>query len=98
MGEVFREVKTEYEGKPVTRIQGKYHFDSIENIQKLIKDLPESGMYGTKNVEGEDVIVFREVGLGINIYTFQSNGWLSISAYTEDGFEDGQWFNGRWNK
>lgn len=58
----------------------------------------ESSIYGGKNEENEDVMVFLEKGLEMTIKTFQNNGWLRVNYYTADGYSDGETFEGRWDK
>lgn len=33
---------------------------------------------------------------GIELRTFQSNGWMRIDYYTKEGYHDGQTFGRRW--
>ena len=87
----------EYEGKKLTQLKDVYDIAEYEGTQALLQDT-ESGMYGGKNADGEDVIVLREVGDGMEILTFQSNGWLRANYFTEEGFSDGEAFKGRWDK
>ena len=87
----------EYKGQEVTQLNAVYEIAEWEGIKKLLQDT-ESGMYGAKNSEGEDVVVLREVGEGMEIVTFQSNGWMRVNYYTEQGYDDGETFQGRWDK
>lgn len=83
--------------EPVTPLGKQYEVSTFEGVKELLNDL-DSGMYGGENVDGEKVAVMREVGHGLEVRTFQDNGWLRVNHYTEDGFDDGETFEGRWNK
>ena len=74
-----------------------YNLSEWEDMKKLLSDT-DSGMYGCKNSDGEDVLVMREEGHGMEVMTFQSNGWLRVNYYTELGHDDGETFTGRWDK
>lgn len=73
-----------------------YKLYEIEGIRELLKDT-ESGMYSSKNEDDERVIVMREVGCGLDVLTFQNNGWLRVNYFTEEGYNDGETFQGRWD-
>lgn len=80
-----------------TLLNKVYEVGEPEGIHSLLNDL-ESGMYGCKNSDGEDVVVLREVGSGLEILTFQDNGWLRVNYFDENGYDDGEAFRGRWDK
>lgn len=83
--------------KLATPIGKSYRLSEWESLKELIDTL-DSGMYGCKNEDGEDVLVLREVGAGLEVMTFQNNGWTRVNYYTEKGHDDGETFKGRWNK
>ncbi|MFS0878219.1 hypothetical protein [Solibacillus isronensis] len=56
----------------------------------------ENGMYGGKNADGERVVVLVEAGEGLEIETFQANGWIRANYYDNDGFSEGETFLGRY--
>lgn len=61
----------------------------------MIKDL-EGGMYGGTNEDGADIIVLVENGIGMEVLTFQDNGWLRSDEYDECGEHLIETFQGRW--
>lgn len=70
-------------------------FESIGEIRNFIHE-NESSLYGGVNAEGEDVMVNVEKGKGMEVRTFQDNGWLRVNYYNENGYDDGESFEGRW--
>lgn len=55
-------MKTEKDIEAVTPLGKSYDLTDIESVVELINTL-DSGMYGCKNSDGEDVLVMREVGM-----------------------------------
>jgi hypothetical protein len=72
-------------------------FSDIKTRKAFI-DNTESGMYGGKNEEGEDVMVMLDRGVGMDIYTYQSNGWVQVLDIDENGAIQGELFDGRWDR
>lgn len=54
-----------------------------------------SAMYPGKSIEGEDILVQVDE-TGIEVKTFQENGWMRVDYYNERGYHEGQTFQGRW--
>ena len=71
-------------------------FDDYEAVQAFIKN-NESSMYGGKNVDGETIMVSLEQGVGMDIRTYQHNGWIHISSYNKYGLKTDDSFDGRHN-
>lgn len=76
----------------------KIFFDS--NNPELLRSLMEE--YGDskypfdgKNEYGEDTEIHIHKDL-IIYKTMQSNGWVRVNYFNEDGIEDGETFDGRW--
>ena len=69
--------------------------------QKLIECMKEYGDTETpffgKNEDGETVCVHVAQD-GIIVDTYQSNGWLRKNYYNAEGNQDGETFDGRWDK
>lgn len=61
----------------------------------MIKEL-QSSLYGGTNVEGADIIVLVENGVGMEVLTFQDNGWLRSDEYDARGEHLIETFQGRW--
>ncbi len=78
-------------------LEKSYNLSEWEDMKQLLSDI-DSGMYGCKNSDGEDVLVMREKGHGMEVMTFQDNGWLRVNYFTESGHDDGETFTGRWDK
>lgn len=72
------------------------NFGDIKVRRKLM-DLygDNQGTYGGVNENGEDVLVAIDHN-GIEVSTFQENGWLRKNFYDEDGFDAGESYEGRW--
>ncbi|PGT90027.1 hypothetical protein [Bacillus thuringiensis] len=68
-----------------------------EEIAKLIKST-ESGMYSSHNEQGDEVVVFIQQGQGMDLHTYQSNGWIREDSYDETGLWEGDTFKGRWDR
>ena len=81
--------------KNATPIGIKYNLGEFEDRKELYEIL-ESGLYGCKNEDGEDVLVFFEKDEGMDIHTFQDNGWLRVNYFNNEGYSDGETFKGRW--
>ena len=80
-----------------TPLGQSYNLNTFEDVEKLLSIL-DSGKYGCINEDGEEVVIFREIGEGIEMYTFQNNGWVRLNYFDEQGYDDGEDFCGRWNK
>ena len=73
-----------------------YNLNKRKVIKKLLKKLGK-GVYSCENEFGEDVILDRKavvrkvgkvremVGQGMDVWTFQGNGFLSMEYYNENG-------------
>jgi hypothetical protein len=72
-------------------------FSDILSRRDFIQNT-ESGIYGGVNEEGENVMVFVDKGRGMDIRTFQSNGWLQVLDIDENGIIQGELFEGRWDR
>ena len=72
------------------------NFGDIKTRRKLMELYGNSETaYGGVNEEGEDVLVSIARD-GIVVSTFQKNGWLRKNYYDENGYADGETFDGRW--
>lgn len=73
-------------------------FDSSnpELIRNLMEKYGNSEYpYHGKNEDGQDVEI--HIGKTSVIYkTFQSNGWVRVNYFDENGYSDGETFDGRW--
>lgn len=67
-------------------------------VRKGLVQNRESNIYCTINEDGEDVVIVLEQGEGMEMKTFQNNGWVRVNYYDENGAHDGETFAGRWNK
>lgn len=83
------------EEKNVKKLE--YSLDTIESRGEFIKN-EESGLYGGKNEDGEDVVVGLEEKVAMTIKTFQNNGWVRVDDYDGNGLLDSSTYEGRWNK
>jgi len=72
-------------------------FADREAIKAFIHN-NESSIYSGKNVDGEKVAVLLDTNSGMDVYTYQKNGWIRVTSYDKDGFSEGETFNGRWDK
>lgn len=54
-----------------------------------------SAMYPGKNLDGEDILVQVDE-TGIEVKTFQENGWMRVDYYNQNGYHEGQTFQGKW--
>jgi hypothetical protein len=70
-------------------------FDEVEDVKAFIHN-NESSLYGGVNVNGEDVVVLLEKGEGMEVITYQNNGWIRKNFYNHLGLADGETFEGRW--
>ena len=73
---IFKKITTESikEAKP---LEDKI---TLEDLEKACLDRSiESGMYETENKDLCNVIVMFEQGVGFDVYTFLSNGWLKVN-------------------
>ena len=71
--------------------------DSPESVISLINNT-ESGIYGTENEDGERVGVCVSKGVGMDVYTYQKNGWIRMDSYDLTGFKTLETFKGRYTK
>ena len=71
--------------------------DSPESVISLINNT-EDGLYGTENEDGEQVNVFVSKGVGMDVYTYQKNGWIRMDSYDLTGFRTSQTYKGRYDK
>jgi hypothetical protein len=55
-------------------------------------------MYGGKNSDDEKLVILLEQGVGMDVYTYQNNGWVRIDDFGENGYKQGETFEGRWDK
>lgn len=62
------------------------------NIEEVLKKYKESGIYEGKNIEGEEIILFREKNNGCILKRLQPNGWYQCLEYDENGFLDGEYY------
>ena len=74
----------------------QYKLSKKKTIKKLLKKLSR-GMYSCENEFGEDVLLVRKgsfkktgkvrelVGEGMEVWTFQGNGFLNMEYYNEKG-------------
>ncbi|UUV46119.1 hypothetical protein [Bacillus phage vB_BanS-Thrax1] len=69
----------------------------IEVRKDLIQNR-KSDLYSTINEDGEDVVIALEQGKGMEMKTFQNNGWVRVNYYDGNGAHDGETFAGRWKK
>ncbi|HDR7066985.1 TPA: hypothetical protein QCW42_004091 [Bacillus cereus] len=74
-----------------------WDFSDREEIKRLI-ETTENGMYESHNEDGNKVIVFVQQGAGLDTHTYQSNGWIRVDSYDENGFWEGDTFSGRWDR
>ncbi|HDX9663251.1 TPA: DUF2314 domain-containing protein [Bacillus cereus] len=70
---------------------------SAEVVARLIKDT-ESGMYSTTDSDGNQVVAFIAQGKGMDLRTYQGNGWVRVDSYDENGIWEGDTFDGRWEE
>jgi len=74
-------------------------FTTIEGRRKLIELYgDENDMYSGHNEEGEMVYVSFDTQNGIVLKTFQSNGWVRVNYFDNEGYVTGETFDGRWDK
>jgi len=67
-------------------------------VRKDLVQNRKSNLYSTINEDGEDVVIALEQGVGMEVKTFQNNGWVRVNYYDANGAHDGETFAGRWNK
>lgn len=61
------------------------NFDSPEEIKKFISE-NESSLYTGKNVDGQDIMIRLDKGIGMLVETLNSKGWWEWNEYDESGF------------
>jgi len=71
--------------------------EKTEDIKNFIHTT-ESNLYGGKNTAGETIAVALQQGVGMEVRTFQKNGWIRVTSYDKDGYLDGETFDGRYKK
>lgn len=72
-------------------------FGDYEEIKAFINNT-ESGIYQGVNTDKEKVFVFLDKGKGMDVKTYQTNGWIRVNSYDKDGFSEGETFEGRHNR
>jgi len=73
------------------------NFDTIEEVRNFIHNT-DSGLYDGKNEDGAKVAVLIEQGVGMEVITYQGNGWIRVNEYDEYGHLEIETFKGRWDK
>lgn len=68
-----------------------------EQVKDLINN-NESSLYDTVNEDGEKVFVYLDKGIGMDVKTYQENGWIRVDSFDNDGFKTDEMFEGRWEK
>ena len=71
------------------------NFDDFNSIRYFIHNT-ESNLLGGKNVDGEEVVVSVQKGVGMTVRTFQSNKWIRVDEYDENGIRESESYDGRW--
>jgi len=82
----------------MSKIQLKFDSDNPSMLRNLMKEYGdiEYPLFG-KNDQGEDTEI--HISKDSIIYkTYQSNGWLRVNYYGEDGYPEGESFEGKWSK
>ncbi|QOV08450.1 hypothetical protein Kirov_251 [Bacillus phage Kirov] len=67
-------------------------------VRKDLVQNRKSDLYSTINEDGEDVVIALEQGIGMEMKTFQNNGWVRVNYYDAGGAHNGETFAGRWKK
>ena len=71
-------------------------FTSAEGRREIMKEFGGSPLpFHGQNEDGEQVLASIRKD-GITIQTYQSNGWLRINYYDQNGAAAGETFNGKW--
>jgi len=71
-------------------------FNTPEGRRELMKVYGNSAFpYGGHNADGEAVLV-SILPNEITVRTNQSNGWVRVNYYDENGLNAGETFDGRW--
>ena len=91
-----------------TDLLERYNLSKKKVIKNLLNELGK-GMYRCENEFGEDVILVREtslkkvgkvreiVGNGMEVWTFQCNGFLHVKHYNEKGHSEWEEYRGRYD-
>lgn len=66
-----------------------------EEDRKAFMNKVGTGLYSGKNEDGQQLAIVVNEG-GMEISTYQKNHWVRVNYFNEDGFADGESFNGRW--
>ncbi len=72
-------------------------FDNTKDVRDFIHK-NESSLYSGKNEDGEKVAVMLEQCVGLEIITYQNNGWIRETSYNNNGILELDTYKGRWNK
>jgi hypothetical protein len=73
-----------------------FNLSNAEEVAKFLKD-SSYGLFAGKNENDETVhAVIAEDGMEVT--TFQSNGWVRVDTYSTDGLKTDETYDGRWNK
>lgn len=78
----------------VDRLKG---FNNLGTRKEFIHN-NESSIYGGTNGNGERVYVFLNRGEGMDVKTYQKNGWIQVSCYDKDGWMTDDMIEGRWDR
>lgn len=75
------------------------HFEDINIRKQMIEEFGESktNFYG-KNADKEVVCIAIDSEKGIILHTYQANGWIRVNYYDKNGKNEGETFDGHWNK
>lgn len=72
-------------------------FDSIDTKRKLMEKYGDvNDVFTGKNEDGESVELHISK-TSIILKTSQSNGWVRVNEFDEDGYACGESFDGKWN-
>jgi hypothetical protein len=74
-----------------------YKFTTVEGRKELMHKYGEGSQpYDGVNEDGEQVIVSISTD-SVVVKTYQGNGWTRVNYYDEEGYPDGETFEGRWD-
>jgi hypothetical protein len=74
-----------------------HKFTTVEGRKELMQKYGKgSWPYDGVNEDGEQVMVSISTD-SIVVKTYQRNGWTRVNYYDEEGYPDGETFEGRWN-
>lgn len=66
-----------------------YDLKTEESRRTFIQN-EESSLYGAVDEDGNRVAVKLQKGIGMEISTFQSNGWTRVAEYDANGYFVGE--------